>query len=352
MPDNQARTGAAMRHFRPPLIALLLLLGLVLACGQDPGAQGAIAEVQATLRPTFTPTSPTPTDTPVPPTATPLPPTAPPTPTDPPGPTATSVPPATPLPTDTPVPPTSTAGATRKPAATAVPPTATPNPFLLRDNFDGGLGGAWKPFLNYWRLADWNWFWDGGAGVNGGGALGHNCCANGGQAEDALMMYLGEGAESWKDYRVEVDILVPTEKGQWQGLWFRGQFEERSKKEAAQWVTGYYVMLGRSRVVKLLQLQTGEDCRERACQNPQNQYAFNNPYILREEKIEGIELTRGAWHRLAVEVRGNSIKIWVDGVFAFEHVDNEHPFLQGTVGFKTFESEPVYYDNVVVTPLK
>ena len=72
---------------------------------------------------------------------------------------------------------------------------------------------------------------------------------------------------------------------------------------------------------------------------------------MREEKIEGVELTRHAWHKLVVEVRGNSIKIWVDGVFAYEHVDNKHPFLQGTVGFKTFEAEPVRFDNMVVTSL-
>jgi hypothetical protein len=165
------------------------------------------------------------------------------------------------------------------------------------------------------------------------------------------MMYVGEGAEAWTDYRVSVQIMVPTDKGQWQGLWFRGQHEQRDKKDTAQWVTGYYVMLGRNRVVKLLQLQTSEDCQGKACSNPENLYAFNNPYILREERIEAIELTRGVWHTLVIEVQVNHIKIWVDGVFAFEYVDDKSPFLQGTVGFKTFESEPVLYDNLVVTPL-
>jgi hypothetical protein len=110
-------------------------------------------------------------------------------------------------------------------------------------------------------------------------------------------------------------------------------------------------MLGRNRVVKLLQLQTAEDCQGKACRNPQNLYAFNNPYILREERVEALELTRGAWHALAVEVQGNRIAIWVDGVFAFDYVDDKSPFLQGTVGFKTFEAEPVLYDNIIVTPL-
>jgi hypothetical protein len=178
----------------------------------------------------------------------------------------------------------------------------------------------------------------------------HHCCASG-SAEDALMMYLGQGAESWTDYRVEVQFKVPTEKGQWQGLWVRGQFEERTKKDTAQWVTGYYIMLGRSRAVKLVQLQTAEDCQGKACNNPKNLYAFNNPYILREERVEGLEMTRGVWHTLVVEVQGNRIKIWVNGIFAFEYVDDKHPFLQGTVGLKTYEAEPVFYDNIVIKPL-
>jgi hypothetical protein len=214
------------------------------------------------------------------------------------------------------------------------------------------VSGAWKPFLNYWRLSPDQWYWDAAGGTGGSGALTHNCCINGGQAEDALMIYLGEGAESWTDYRVEVQLMVPTEKGQWQGLWVRGQYEERTRKDTAQWVTGYYVLLGRNRAVKLLQLQTAEDCREGACRNPENQYAFNNPYILREVQVDGVNLARGAWHTLAVEARGNQLKIWVDGLFAFDYVDEQAPFLQGTVGLKTFESEPVLYDNVRVTRLE
>lgn len=352
MPDNRAGYGAAMQQFRLPFIALLCLLGLMAACGQDQEARVASQQVRATLRPTFTPTSPPATDTPIPPTDTPLPPTDTPLPpTATPLPTDTPLPSDTPLPTETPVPATATAGPSRKPTNTPVPPTPTRNPVLFRDSFDTGLAAGWRPFLNYWRLADGQWHWSDGAGTNGSGALAHNCCGIG-EAEDALMMYLGDGAEGWKDYRVEVDVMVPTEKAQWQGLWFRGQFEERTKKDTAQWVTGYYVMIGRARTVKLLQLQTLEDCRDAACRNPQNLYAFSNPYILREEQIEGLDLARGTWHRLAVEVRGNSIKIWVNGIFAYEHVDHEHPFLEGTVGFKTYVAEPVQYDNLVVTRLE
>jgi hypothetical protein len=352
MPDNRAGYGAALRQFRLPLFALLCLLGALVACGQGTESRVASHEVRATLRPTFTPTSPPPTDTPIPPTDTPLPPTDTPLPpTDTPVPTDTPAPTDTPFPTDTPVPPTPTRGPTRKPTDTPVPPTPTRSPVLLREDFDGGLAGGWRPFLNYWRLVEGQWHWSGDGGINGSGALAHNCCAGSPQADDGLMMYLGDGAEGWKDYRVEVQLMVPTEKAQWQGLWFRGQFEERTRKDTAQWVTGYYVMIGRARTVKLLQLQTAEDCRDAACRNPQNLYAFSNPYTLREEQIEGLNLARGTWHHLAVEVRGNSIKIWVNGIFAYEHVDHEHPFLEGTVGMKTYQAEPVLYDNLVVTRL-
>ena len=338
-----------MRHFRFPLFAFLVLLIIVAACGENADEESASLRVYPTIRPTFTPTSLPPTDTPVLPTDTPVPPT------DTPVPTETPIPPTdTPLPTDTPVPPTATPPPTqepRPPTSTPLPPTVTPVPYFLKDNFDGGLSDGWKPFLNYWRLKADQWYWSADGGVNGSGALVHNCCINGGEAEDAVMMYLGDGAESWTDYRVKVQLMVPTDKAQWQGLWFRGQYEERGRRDAGQWVTGYYVMLGRRRTVKLLQLQIAEDCEGDTCRKPQYQYAFHNPYTLREERVEAVDLARGVWHTLAVEVQGNRIKIWVDGVFAFEHVDDKSPFLQGTVGFITYRSEPVLYDNLIVEPL-
>jgi hypothetical protein len=338
-----------MRRFRCPLIVFLVLLVMVTACGEESDEESTSLRVYPTIQPTFTSTPLPPTDTPVLPTDTPI------TPTDTPLPTETPIPPTeTPLPTDTPVPPTATPPPTqvpRPPTSTPPPPTVTPVSVLLKDNFDGGLTDGWRPFLNYWRLSADQWYWTADSGVNGSGALVYNCCINGGEGEDGLMIYLGDGAESWTDYRVEVQLIVPTDKSQWQGLWLRGQYEERTKRDTAQWVTGYYVMLGRQRAVKLLQLQTAEDCQDKACRNPQNQYAFNNPYTLREEQVDGVTLTRGVWHTLAVEVQGNRIKIWVDGVFAFEYVDDKSPFLQGTVGFKTYRSEPVLYDNLIVTPL-
>jgi hypothetical protein len=327
---------------------------MMLACGRERSDQAAAPTVRPTRQPTYTFT-PTPTPSPVPPTATPVPPTHTPLPTETPlPPTITPPPTNTPIPPSaTPLPPTATPRATKKPAAptkTPLPPTATPVPWLLKDNFDGGLEGGWKPFLNYWRVWDGQWYWTGNEGVDGTGAVGHNCCAGDPEAEDALMMYLGEGAEEWTDYRVEVQFKVPNEETQKLGLWVRGQYEEKTRRETAKEVTGYYIMLDRRRLVKLLQLQTAQDCVG-PC-NPKWMKAFNNPFILREAKIEAIDLIRNQWHTLAVEVRGNRISIWVDGVFTYDYVDGKEPFLKGTVGFKTFDSRPAFFDNIVVTPLE
>jgi hypothetical protein len=73
--------------------------------------------------------------------------------------------------------------------------------------------------------------------------------------------------------------------------------------------------------------------------------------VLHDVRVPDWELTRHAWHTLAVEVRGNKISVWVDGKFALEHVDGHHPFLKGTVGLKTYQAKPVVFDNIVVVPL-
>jgi hypothetical protein len=342
-----------MRHFRYPLLAVMILTAAMLACGQGSREDPDLRAELPTLRPTFTATLPT--DTPVPPTNT-VPPTAtpvPPTDTLPPPPTETPIPTDTPVPpTDTPVPPTDTPRPTRTqgpPTHTPIPPTATPPPVLLQSNFDSGLGDGWQPFTNYWRLREGQWYWSGGEGVDGSGAVAHHCCSGDPDAEDGLMMYLGDGAEEWTDYRVEAQFIIPTENSQKQGLWIRGQYEASATR--AQWMTGYYVMLEGTRRVRLLQLQTAEDCVGGACANPPNQYAFNNPYLLSDVRVPDWELTPFDWHTLAVEVRGSKISVWVDGRFALEHVDGHEPFLKGTVGLKTYKAKPIFFDNVIVTPL-
>jgi hypothetical protein len=342
-----------MRHFHYPLLAVMILTAAMLACGQGSREESELRAELPTLRPTFTPTLPT--DTPVPPTST-VPPTAtpvPPTDTPLPPPTETPLPTDTPVPpTDTPVPPTETPRPTKTPGPptqTPVPPTATPPPVLLQSDFNDGLGDGWQPFLNYWRLREGQWYWGAGDGVDGSGALAHHCCSGDPDAEDGLMMYLGEGAEEWTDYRVEAQFIIPTENDQKQGLWIRGQHEPSETR--AKWVTGYYVGLTGKRRVSLVQMQTSEDCVGGTCDDPSYQYTFYNPYVLHAVRVPDWELTTHEWHTVAVEVEGNKISIWVDGKFAFEYVDDYYPFLKGTVGVTSFRAKPIFYDNIIVTPL-
>lgn len=237
---------------------------------------------------------------------------------------------------------------------------------LLQDDFENGID-RWTPFLNYHRLEPGQWYWGGlGDGYEGSRALTHDCCNGSKRAGDALMMYLGAGAEEWTDYRVEAKMLLRggvdadgvyhLEDGDPIGLWVRGQYEyEPDVTIRAQWVTGYYVVIagkptGTRHVVRLSQMQTLEDCWGDACNNPQNLYCFNNPHILAEVELPGPFL-RYTWYKMAVEVRGDEIKVWLNDEHILTYVDETLPFLKGTVGFKTHETKTASFDDIVVTPL-
>ncbi len=233
---------------------------------------------------------------------------------------------------------------------------------LLEEHFDNGID-RWTPFLNYWRLEPGQWYWGAHDGLNGSGAAVHNCKISDKVAHDALLMYLGEGAEQWTDYRVEVKLKLTggvddegdfvLEGGYPIGLWVRGQYEPSDIR--AQWVTGYYVVVGgkpssATHFVRLTQLQTATDCWGAACDNPQNLYNFNNSYELTSVKLDGT-FNRTDWYTLVVEVRGNRIKAWFNGQLAFDYVDAKEPFLTGTVGLKTYRSKNALFDDLIVTPL-
>jgi PKD repeat protein len=222
----------------------------------------------------------------------------------------------------------------------------------------------WTPFLNYWRLYDESlcgqgqWYWDPSNGVNSSGAATnhHNPCDHHKkEAEDALLMYLAEGAEEWTDYRLEAKINIRTDSHP-QGLWVRGQYEDVGDDDTAGWVTGYYIMIGGGadkdrHYVSLKQLQTLEDCWGNACNNPHNLYDFNNPHELTITKADG-RLHRWAWHTVVVEVRGANIKVWLNGVPYIDYTDEKEPFLTGTVGLKVYKAHTVSFDDVIVTPLQ
>jgi uncharacterized repeat protein (TIGR01451 family) len=256
-----------------------------------------------------------------------------------------------------------------EPAAATL--TAEPGT-LLEENFDDASArlSRWTKFLNYWRLEEGQWYWGASEGVGGSGAATQNCWLGGKKvAEDALLMYLQPGAEEWTDYRFETklllrggvtekdgNIIVIEEGGYPVGLWVRGQYEDVGTADTGGWVTGYYVVIGGrptadTMFVRLSQLQTLTDCWGLACSNPHNLYDFNNPATLYEVKLNR-SFKRYTWYNLAVEVRGDNIKVFFEDDLVIDYTDIKEPFLTGTVGFKTYKSKTVSFDNVIVTPLR
>ena len=222
---------------------------------------------------------------------------------------------------------------------------------LLEEHFDSTID-HWTKFLNYWRLLPQQWYWEQNTGLTGGGAN-HKCCDWNKEAEDAVLMWEGAGAEQWTDYRVEAKINFREGDGP-VGLWVRGQHDFRDD-DSGQWITGYYVVVGGrgtadQHTVKIAQLQTATDCWDAACDNPGNLYDFNNPHELTSVQLPGT-FTRGVWHTIAVEVRGANIKVWWDGELSLDYTDPKEPFLTGTVGFKTYKADWISFDDMIVTPL-
>jgi uncharacterized repeat protein (TIGR01451 family) len=241
----------------------------------------------------------------------------------------------------------------RPPAGPASAVVTVERGLLLEEKFDDGIS-RWTKFLNYWRLTDAQWYWGQGDGTGNSGAANHECCNDAQhEAEDAVLMYLGEGAESWTDYRIEAKFNFHEGAGP-VGLWVRGQYEPNDTR--CQWMTGYYVVVGgratsEYHTVKIAQLQTLTDCWGAACDNPQNLYCFNNPHDMADVQLPGA-LTRNTWHTLVVEVRGANIKVWYDGELSLDFTDPKEPFLLGTVGLKTYKANWISFDDIVVTPLQ
>jgi len=248
--------------------------------------------------------------------------------------------------------------------------TAEPG-ILLEENFNDPSArlSRWTRFMNYWRLEEDQWRWEEHDGVGGSGAATQDCWLGGKKvAEDALLMYLGPGAQQWTDYRVETKMLLRggvnekdgvvkiIENGGYPvGLWVRGQYKDVGKEDTAGWVTGYYIIVGGkptedTMFIRLSQLQTLTDCWDLACVNTQNLYDFNNPHGLRQVELNQ-SFKRYTWYTLAVEVRGNNIKIYFDNELVMDYTDEKEPFLEGTIGFKTYKSKTVSFDDVIVTPL-
>jgi hypothetical protein len=223
---------------------------------------------------------------------------------------------------------------------------------LLQDDFEAGIG-QWTPFLNYFRLDPSQWYWGASDGYGDSGGLTQDAyAALGKEAKDALMMYLGPGAQGWTDYRARTHIILRTDSTP-HGLWLRGQYQDVGSSDPAGWTTGYYVVIGGepggdTHFVSLQQLQTLTDCWDTSCNDPGTLYDFNNPHPLVVQTKPGT-LERDRWYTLEVVVYQNRTLVWLDGELYIDYMDAKEPFLSGTVGFKTYQASTVSYDDLIVT---
>jgi hypothetical protein len=171
-------------------------------------------------------------------------------------------------------------------------------------------------------------------------------------------MYLGEGSQEWTNYRYTAWFNMYG--GRQVGIWFRGHYRDVDVEDG-QWFTGYYFTVQvrddeRDRA-KLWQLRTLEERGEEL--HDYYLYHYQNPL---EPPLDWIDMSwdanveKGEWHKLAVEVRGNNIKGYVDDVLAIDFTDDVGSiFLTGTIGFYAYGNDTAYsvikYDDVKVEPL-
>ena len=248
------------------------------------------------------------------------------------------------------------------PAAPAEAAVTILSSVLLHEDFDTGID-AWTPFLNHHRLEPGQWYYGPSDGTGDSGALTHDCNTGTLIASDGLMMYLQPGAEQWTDYRVEADMFLTgglskdgipqPEQGDPIGFWLRGEYQDSDLE--SQWVSGYYVVIvghstSTTHYVRISKMQQPGDCE--ACLKPYRMYNFDNPVEKAwSEPLPG-PFEHYRWYHLAVEVRGANIKVFLDNELVLDWTDPLLPFLNGTIGLKTHETQVASFDNVTVTPLE
>lgn len=226
----------------------------------------------------------------------------------------------------------------RPPSEPGVASVDVKEPFLLVEDFESGTDG-WEPFLNYWRLEPEQWYLEGGKGRDGSTGLRHSAFLGKTDPErgahDALYMWRGEGSEEWTDYRMETWVRM--DEGSYIGLWVRGKYflDEDDGKH----VEGYYIIWRANRdkdAIKLQRLRTSGGTA----------YHFSDPIDLAADTGTMFKRT---WYKMAVEVRGSNIKVFVNNELRIDHDDDT--FSEGTVGFICYEVDYGTWDNVLVTPL-
>ncbi len=63
------------------------------------------------------------------------------------------------------------------------------------------------------------------------------------------------------------------------------------------------------------------------------------------------ELKADTWHRLRLDVSGNRLRFYIDGILTLVTTDKENNYMDGGIGLIVFDSEEAYVDNVTVTAL-
>ena len=209
-----------------------------------------------------------------------------------------------------------------------VPTSVHAEDLLLSETFDNGIPTEWKPFLNYWRLNDQQWYGQDGK-ILFDPARGVADPNDG--AHDGLFMY--DGGALWKNYTINADVT-----GLFSGIWFRG--EQRDASISGQWVTGYYFYVT-ARELRLDKLMTQENCT-RYCGRPEYLHHFSNPTSIGRATFSTDENTP---HHVEITASGSEITVSVDGTQYFNVQDSD--FTQGTVGFVTYK-KTASFDNIRV----
>ena len=213
-------------------------------------------------------------------------------------------------------------------------------PVLLEENWNSP-SPHWEPFLNYGRLRAGQWYRAPNGGVNGSPGMKHSCYIGFGDyscddkgAHDALYMYHASDAENWTNYRLEADVKLTT--GDVIGLWFRGKYEP--SELGGRHIEGYYVtLIPSSDRVRLMRVRD------------EGLWAYHFATADDLVIVEVDELSKKVWNHLAVEVRGNNIKVFLGNQLVIDHNDSHYP--TGTVGLKTFKVQDGAWDNIKVTSL-
>jgi hypothetical protein len=207
----------------------------------------------------------------------------------------------------------------------------------MEEDFTTHIPAEWVPFVNYPELDADDWYYVGNHATWG------RYDFNAGDAihRFALSMYLGEGAEEWVDYRIEAGLRGGKEWPEIQelvGIWFRGTHETRTDDQGGD-VTGYMFLL-----------------------KPNDDPAYAKAYLGHIDPntrklvfVKDVEVPfpndRFTWHDVIIEVKGASIRVWVDDALVIGWSDPNATWAQGTVGFLAFQGA-ASFDYIRVTELE